>query len=143
MKFDVTLHAGTESSQHQIELLPGASSGTGTGQAEFRLDGDRGEPQLADWAEVSPGVYSILLGGRSYETRIAPRSDARPPAEPLGPRGRPPFSTLSGGTDNSGPPAAGLLVGRVDELAHLIAEGRRPPSPPVVFPNVPEMQENG
>ena len=81
MKFDVMLHAGTERSQHQIELLPGASSGTGTGQAEFRLDGDRGEPQLADWAEVSPGVYSILLGGRSYEARIAPRSGSDPTPE--------------------------------------------------------------
>jgi hypothetical protein len=31
----------------------------------------------------------------------------------------------------------------VDELARLIAEGRRPPSPPVVFPDGPGVQENG
>ena len=31
----------------------------------------------------------------------------------------------------------------VDELEQLIAEGRRPPSPPVVFPDEPASQENG
>jgi hypothetical protein len=30
----------------------------------------------------------------------------------------------------------------VDELEELIAEGRRPPSPPVVFPDQPASQEN-
>jgi hypothetical protein len=31
----------------------------------------------------------------------------------------------------------------VDELEQLIAEGRRPPSPPVVFPDEPARRENG
>ncbi len=31
----------------------------------------------------------------------------------------------------------------VDELEHLIAEGRRPPSPPVVFPDGSPNRENG
>ena len=31
----------------------------------------------------------------------------------------------------------------VDELERLIAEGRRPPSPPVLFPNEPGSRENG
>ena len=31
----------------------------------------------------------------------------------------------------------------VDELERLIAEGRRPPSLPVLFPNEPGPQENG
>ncbi len=31
----------------------------------------------------------------------------------------------------------------VDELERLIAEGRRPPSPPVLFPDEPGVQENG
>jgi hypothetical protein len=30
----------------------------------------------------------------------------------------------------------------VDELEQLIADGRRPPSPPVVFPDEPASQEN-
>jgi hypothetical protein len=30
----------------------------------------------------------------------------------------------------------------VDELEQLIAEGRRPPSPPVVFPDEPASREN-
>lgn len=35
----------------------------------FRVDG---QPIEADVFEVSPGVYSILLGGRSLETRVRP-----------------------------------------------------------------------
>jgi hypothetical protein len=31
----------------------------------------------------------------------------------------------------------------VDELERLIAEGRRPPSPPVLFPDDPDGQESG
>jgi hypothetical protein len=31
----------------------------------------------------------------------------------------------------------------VDELEQLIAEGQRPPSPPVVFPDEPASQEKG
>lgn len=31
----------------------------------------------------------------------------------------------------------------VDELEQLIAEGQRPPSPPVEFPDEPASQENG
>jgi hypothetical protein len=31
----------------------------------------------------------------------------------------------------------------VDELEQLIAKGRRPPSPPVAFPDEPASQENG
>jgi hypothetical protein len=31
----------------------------------------------------------------------------------------------------------------VDELEQLIAEGRRPPSPPVTFPDQPASRENG
>ena len=31
----------------------------------------------------------------------------------------------------------------VDELERLIAEGRRPSSPPVLFPNEPGSRENG
>lgn len=37
-----------------------------------RLDGRRVE---ADAVEVSPGTYSILLGGRSWEARVAPSPD--------------------------------------------------------------------
>lgn len=35
----------------------------------FRIDG---EPLEADVAEIAPGVYSILLGGRSFEARVEP-----------------------------------------------------------------------
>ena len=35
----------------------------------FRIDGEAVE---ADAAEIAPGVYSILLGGRSFEVRVEP-----------------------------------------------------------------------
>ncbi len=58
-----------------------------------RMDG---EPLDADVAEISPGVYSILLGGRSFEARVERRGpvleielDARRmTAEVLDPRRR-------------------------------------------------------
>jgi biotin carboxyl carrier protein len=34
----------------------------------FTLDGEVAE---ADWAEVAPGIYSIILDGRSYEVLIS------------------------------------------------------------------------
>jgi biotin carboxyl carrier protein len=34
-----------------------------------------GQPVQADIIEVSPGVYSILLGGRSYEAFVTPSPD--------------------------------------------------------------------
>lgn len=36
----------------------------------FRVDGEAVD---ADVAEIAPGVYSILLAGRSFEARVAPR----------------------------------------------------------------------
>jgi len=39
----------------------------------FRIDGAAVD---ADVAEISPGVYSILLGGRSFEARVAPQGKA-------------------------------------------------------------------
>ena len=40
---------------------------------DCRIDG---QPTGADVAEISPGVYSILLGGRSFEARVERRGPA-------------------------------------------------------------------
>jgi biotin carboxyl carrier protein len=44
-----------------VELSPSAGGWT------VHLDG-----RAVDAVEISPGIYSILLGGRSYEVRVAP-----------------------------------------------------------------------
>jgi biotin carboxyl carrier protein len=40
-----------------------------------------GKPIEADWTEIRPGQYSILIDGQSYEARVAPAPDT-PPGQP-------------------------------------------------------------
>jgi len=74
MKIDLKLQNGSAAGDHEIELTPSANGPEAGGRLQFALDGESGE---ADWAEIEPGVYSILMGGRSHELRVtARRSDA-------------------------------------------------------------------
>ena len=74
MKIDLKLQNGSAAGDHQIELTPLAKGPAAGGRLQFALDGESGE---ADWAEIEPGVYSILMGGRSHEVRVAAlRSEA-------------------------------------------------------------------
>lgn len=70
MKIDIKhrMHSGT--SDHQIELVPAGVGWAFGGRLQYAFDEERGE---ADWAEISPGVYSFLIGGRSYEIHVAAR----------------------------------------------------------------------
>ncbi len=68
MKLDIKLHAGSETSDHQLELRTAGAAGASGGTIEFLLDGEASE---ADWAEITPGVYSILVEGRAYEARAS------------------------------------------------------------------------
>jgi len=73
MKFDVTLRAGDdELGEHRLELRLAATNYAG-GATEFAVDGASGSASsgVADWAAIGPGLYSIILGGRSYEVRVA------------------------------------------------------------------------
>ena len=70
MKIDIKLHKGTGTRNHQIELTPAGAGSTTGGHLQFVLDGEQGE---ADWVEISPGVYSFLVGQRSYEIHVAVR----------------------------------------------------------------------
>jgi len=64
MKLSVTLATRAGVSEHQLEL-----DGIGQrGERPCRLDGE--DVGRANWARVEPGVYSILVGGRSYEVRV-------------------------------------------------------------------------
>ena len=72
MRIDIKHHTDSGTRNHQIEFNPGAASSAASGRLQFVLDGERGD---ADWVEISPGVYSILAGGRSYEIHIVARPD--------------------------------------------------------------------
>jgi acetyl/propionyl-CoA carboxylase alpha subunit len=68
MKLDIKLQAGSEISAHQLELPPAApGKDTDHGELEAVLDGEK---TAVNWAETSPRVYSILMGGKSYEAWV-------------------------------------------------------------------------
>jgi len=70
MKIDIRHHSGSGTRAHLIELNSAEASSAAGGRLQFVFDGERGD---ADWVEISPGVYSILVGERSYEIHVAPR----------------------------------------------------------------------
>ncbi len=74
MRFDIKLHVSSKTSDHKFELWPALPHSANGGQVQFVLDGEAAE---ADWAEVSPGVYSVLLNGLSYEAQVS-----TPPGQP-------------------------------------------------------------
>ena len=67
MRFEITIRSATTPREHVIEFpgKPDASAACGTWQ--FSLDGEAGQ---VDWAEIVPGTYSLLFGGRSFEVRL-------------------------------------------------------------------------
>jgi len=71
MTIDVKLHTPSTTSNHQVELIPTGAGSTAGGRLQFVIDGERGD---ADWVEISPGVYSFLIGERSYEIHVAKRT---------------------------------------------------------------------
>jgi len=69
MKLNLTLQHGSREREHQLEFAAPLNGAGGT--LAFVLDGTRSE---ADWEQVAPGVYSILIDGRSYEARVTTQS---------------------------------------------------------------------
>lgn len=61
MKFSITIHG----QEHTLEL-------TSQNSGACLLDGI---PLEAAVAEVQPGVYSLLLGGKSFQVRVAPSAE--------------------------------------------------------------------
>jgi biotin carboxyl carrier protein len=72
MKFNGRLHRGSKTSEHEVELV--AQDGT-SGSRRFRVDTQSEE---AYCEEITPGVYSLLLNGRSYEAFVS-RQDGEAP----------------------------------------------------------------
>ncbi len=68
MKLTLTLQHGSLTSEHQLELHFPQDGYQKSGLLTYVLDGKAGE---ANCVLIAPGVYSILLGGRSYEVRVA------------------------------------------------------------------------
>jgi biotin carboxyl carrier protein len=52
---------------HQLDLEASVAGEQG-GEARCLLDGEAAG--LANWARIAPGLYSILLDGRSYDVRV-------------------------------------------------------------------------
>jgi biotin carboxyl carrier protein len=70
MRFDLRIFAGSKCSDHQVELpleWPGTSA---QGSLQIFLDGKQIDAQAE---EISPGLYSILVGPRSYEAHVSIR----------------------------------------------------------------------
>ena len=70
MKFEITVHAGARSSCHTLELQSSEGSSSTGGKITLSLDDT--ESQRADWVEISCGIYSLILGTRSYEAHVIP-----------------------------------------------------------------------
>jgi len=87
MKFDIQIHRGSGVRNHQLELRADVARADVGGRLDFTLDAPSksvaskdgaGHAGSADWVEITPGVYSILIGGRSYQARVTTRPGASP-----------------------------------------------------------------
>jgi glutaconyl-CoA/methylmalonyl-CoA decarboxylase subunit gamma len=67
MKMTFKLHAAGGVQERTIELAAMPSPRTKIGRLALASGGERIE---ADWAEISPGTYSILLGEQSWDVRV-------------------------------------------------------------------------
>jgi biotin carboxyl carrier protein len=75
MNFELELREDSQTSRHRLSIER-PSDGQGTRhQPQFSIDG---KPLEADWNEIRPGHYSILIGGQSYDARVQPAPDRRP-----------------------------------------------------------------
>jgi biotin carboxyl carrier protein len=68
MRFDLRFGAGPQPTRHRLDLHTSESAGRVQGEVQFTLDDEAVE---ANWAQVAPSVYSIIIDGRSYEVLIS------------------------------------------------------------------------
>jgi biotin carboxyl carrier protein len=67
-KLNVNIAAAAGAFEHVLELRQ-TSSGKQASETSYSLDGE--ETGQANWARLGPGLYSILIGGQSYEARVS------------------------------------------------------------------------
>src|SRR5215467_3549491 len=77
MRFQIGIHAGPRSLRHTIDLEPGRDTTPAEGQLAVSID--NGTARRVDWVQTSPGVYSLILDGRSYEAHVLPETSEREP----------------------------------------------------------------
>ena len=70
MKLEIKLQSDSGTHGHQIELSPAEVRQAAAARIEFMLDG---ATRQADWVEISPGIYSVIIGGRSTELHVTAR----------------------------------------------------------------------
>ncbi len=75
MNFEIELREDSETSEHRLSMERPSNGRGGAEKPQYSIDG---KPLDADWTEIRPGHYSILVGGQSYEARVAPAADSRP-----------------------------------------------------------------
>lgn len=75
MNFEIELRQDSETSEHRLSIDRQSNGRGGAEKPQFSIDG---KPLEADWTEIRPGHYSILVGGQSYEARVSPAADSRP-----------------------------------------------------------------
>ncbi|MBI4165145.1 MAG: acetyl-CoA carboxylase biotin carboxyl carrier protein subunit [Acidobacteria bacterium] len=69
MKLTLSLQHGSKTAEHSLELESHQRNAGSRRILEYLLDG---EVIQADCVQIAPGVYSVLLGGRSYEAQVVP-----------------------------------------------------------------------
>jgi len=72
MKFQARLQRGSKTLEHEVELV---ANETVNGTRRFRIAGQTAE---AHCEEITPGVYSLLLNGKSYEAFVSKRPGDAP-----------------------------------------------------------------
>lgn len=75
MNFEIQLREDSRTSEHQLTIENPSNGRSDNEMPRFAIDG---KPIEADWTEISPGTYSIIIGGQSYEVRVAPAADSSP-----------------------------------------------------------------
>ena len=67
-KYELKVGAGSRPTYHWLDLQAPGGAGLAQGKVQFTLDDEARE---ANWAHVAPGIYSIIIDGRSYEVLIS------------------------------------------------------------------------
>ena len=74
MRLELRFGAGARPTYHRLDLPKFPSAGLTQGNLQFTLDDEAVE---ANWAQVAPGIYSIIIGGSSYEVLISSQPSPR------------------------------------------------------------------
>ncbi len=69
MKLEIRFRHGLKAVDHRLELQSTTNGSRTSGKFDFQLDGGA-VAQSADYAEIAPDVYSIIVDGLSYQVHL-------------------------------------------------------------------------